>query len=97
MNDAFNDPELRREYHYAAHTFIPKGSIPSLQAADMLSWQTHTHRKRRARDGDKPFRKDFEALCKSVPHYLVNMTADRIIELRDAIICDAVAEAAQSA
>ena len=61
MDRVFNSPNLRLEYRYAAHGFVPKTHRP-VQAADMLAWLHFIDVKNLLSTKPRPRRKDFIAL-----------------------------------
>lgn len=75
MNQLFTLPNLRDEYQYHSHTFIPKESGAPIQAADLLAWQFYRDR-RRELDGQKR-RKDMEALMSKQAYVFRHVDADR--------------------
>lgn len=93
MNQVFEDQELRREYRYASHAFMPKESSSALQAADLFAWQAFTYRKRYL-SGNRVFRKDFEALCQGTPHKLTHITRPQLEEMSSTIIEGLIREGA---
>lgn len=58
MNEMFKKSVLRKDFRYAAHSFIKKDHCGAIQCADILAWQTCTAAKKRALN--EPYRKDFD-------------------------------------
>nr|WP_159059384.1 hypothetical protein [Rhodopseudomonas palustris] len=62
MDQIFRSPDLKSQYRYSAHGFVPKTHRP-VQAADMLAWLHYTDLKNQLSPKFRPRRKDFIALC----------------------------------
>ena len=87
MAEIFQNEDQRRAFRYGGHAFLPKEKTPALQAADLLAWQIFTYRKNQI-SGERPMRKDFQALCKGTLHKITHMTAERIEDTRDRMMRD---------
>lgn len=78
MENLFKNTPLKEEYKYAGHAFLPKESSPCVQAADLLSWQWFTDKKRQIEG--KSHRKDFLSLVEHT-HETVHLDEARITEI----------------
>jgi len=66
MDQIFKERNLRSDYRYAAHGFVPKTHRP-VQSADMLAWLHYTDLKNILAKWPRPKRKDFVALIDNWP------------------------------
>lgn len=76
------DKEIRKEFCYDGHSFVPKIRSPGVQAADILAWHVGQDCKRKLQG--KPMRKDFDSLCE-IPHKVVHITPEMLKERAEII------------
>lgn len=69
MKRIFSNPNLKRNYCYAAHAFVDKKKVRPVQTADILAWQQATQVKRWL-NNDHRMRADFRALAARPRHEL---------------------------
>lgn len=87
MDQVFNVPNLRQDFRYGAHGFVPKTHRP-VQAADMLAYLHYKDLKEAFSSTPRPRRKDFEALIevgsaetKFVPRETLEYMRDQMKDL----------------
>jgi hypothetical protein len=80
MDRIFNAPAIRAHHNYKSHSFVDKVESRPTQAADLLSWQWYKNAVR-VRHGRMRPRGDLLALFRSAPHYLIDVTEDRLQRL----------------
>jgi hypothetical protein len=80
MERIFNAPQIRDRHNYKSHSFVEKEESRPTQAADLLSWQWYKNAVR-VRQGRTRPRGDLLALFRSAPHYLIDVTEDRLLRL----------------
>jgi len=79
MQQLFDAPNLRDEYRYAGHSFVPKESGAPIQAADLLAWQYYQDKRREL--AGKPRRKDMQALLSNTMCVVRHINVDRHAEM----------------
>lgn len=66
LDQTFNQPDMKKQFHYVGHAFLEKAHSPPTQAADLLAWQYYTSIRRRL-EGKADHRQDFASLI-AHPH-----------------------------
>jgi len=77
MNEVFAEPEGRKSFGYASHSFVDKRQSAGIQAADLLAWQMYTDWRHGMES--RPRRRDFAHLISDKKHRVCVIDARRIL------------------
>jgi hypothetical protein len=81
FNEIPLNPEAKKQYRYASHTFADKKTVLPLQAADLLAWHWYSAAKRKLSNRNARVRKDTDALLAAPSHYLDHYNEAKLIDV----------------